>query len=1653
MKTPISFPSFPSLRSASNPLGSACLLLLAIVLLALPAWAGTLSWSGGGSSGNWSDAGNWGFAGTPASGDTLVFPAAQPRLTNTNNLAGLVLAGIRFAGPGGGYTLYGNAFTLTNQVVATNTAGANTINNSITLSVANITVEVASGISLALNGQVSGTVGVTKTGAGTLTYGGSASNPYSGTTRVNAGTLQLNVGGLVACNGPLVIGDGSGVGSPTVRLLQSFELPDAQPITLNLGGLLDLNDFSDTISTSLTFNNSSIVQSGSGILTLPANAIVAVNAGSSTISGNFNVGSGTCLFGGSGNLTISAMVTGAATLAKSGTGYLYLTGANGYSGSTLVQQGILWVQNSLGLGATNNGVVVSNSASLVISGGIAITNKSLTLNGPGVSGFWGALDAENAGTNIWAGPITLNADSTIAPYAATTHLRLIGPISGAGGVEKFANSGGTLYLEGNTANTYAGLTKIVAGTNVLVKVGVGDGAIPHNLQIGDGVNAATVRYASPNQIPNSSIITLNDDCVLDLNNQYDGIGGLEIHGAKVIMGTGFLDIYSPGTITSYSSTNAPAEIYGKLGLMAPTTLKTDTTVPSAAFEYQLQVHASIYGSQPLTVARVGPIPVATLLVASNSFTGPVIVSSGALMAENDYALGATSSGTIVSNGAAIALWGTVHIGNEPLTLYGYLQAGLFTNSWAGPVTFATNAFIHVGNTTNTGLILTGALGGPGGFTKVGPGALTLSGPGANTYAGRTVVSAGLLKLQGGSPTVPGALDIGVPLGEVNSAIVRLGASEQIANNAPVGLFMSGQFDLASYNETIGPLTCASEDTTSFLGGNIIGTGTLTLTDNATNQGWGDVSINCPLSLGGQTRRFECEWGGFDLYGRVSDGGSSAGIVKNGPWALNLFAANTYSGPTTTRWGEIGVFNNQSLGSTANGTFIADYGSLRLYDVDVTGESLTCSNAQVSYVGLNSWNGPVALASDTYFASSVIGPIGGEQLVLNTSVSGPGVLMINGAGEVKLTGLTPNTYTGATRAVGGRLRLSKPAGVIAVPGRLEIGEENDHYHAQVVLDADNQISASAPVSINNSGLLDLNDFSNTLGPLTFTSGHLSTGTGTAFLNGNVVVNLHTNKALIDGKINLPATRTFDIAPGGYYVDLLVNASVSGPGGITKQGLGDMQLHASNSYAGLTLISAGAVALADSFGLGATSSGTVISDGGQLFLLGGAKVGLESLTLSGSGHYNEGALISAQGSNSWAGPVTLAGDTAVSVSGANAFLNLAGPINGTGNLTNMDVSLVYLNETSGTLMLSGAAPNTFSGDVYSPAGTLLLNKTAYNGAIPHGLSIGGTVGLLTANQIDDFANVRISVGGLLDLGTAWDFFDTLQGTGTVNFGNGGFLGVGVNGGSSQFDGPMTGVGYAGGWTLAKYGGGTFTVTGNNTFSAGKTEVMAGKLVVNGTQPQSTVVVDAGATLAGTGIVGNILGDGTIAPGNSPGILTSSNVTLSSSAALNVDLSGPVPGSGYDQLNVNGTVALGNANLRLNMLFVGSTNSVFTFIANDGTDAVTGTFAGLPEGSTVTASNGAKFLITYQGGTGNDVVLKQISLPTEPRFTSVAKQGDGGIQLTGTGMTNLPYTVWASTNLLTANWLNLGTTTANGVGVLQFTDLAATNYPMRFYRLSWP
>src|SRR5205814_1427045 len=143
-------------------------------------------------------------------------------------------------------------------------------------------------------------------------------------------------------------------------------------------------------------------------------------------------------------------------------------------------------------------------------------------------------------------------------------------------------------------------------------------------------------------------------------------------------------------------------------------------------------------------------------------------------------------------------------------------------------------------------------------------------------------------------------------------------------------------------------------------------------------------------------------------------------------------------------------------------------------------------------------------------------------------------------------------------------------------------------------------------------------------------------------------------------------------------------------------------------------------------------------------------------------------------------------------------------------------------------------------------------------------------------------------------------------------GGFLSVGAADTSTTYSGALSGSG-----ELIKVGTGTFTLTGNSPAYRGTTRVSNGTVIVNANQSAAAVVVEAGATLSGTGTVGAITTTGgTVVPGQGPGILNAvGNVAFDSDSSLVVDINGTTPGTKYDQLKVTGAVDLGNVNLVLN------------------------------------------------------------------------------------------------------------------------------------------
>ncbi len=192
-----------------------------------------------------------------------------------------------------------------------------------------------------------------------------------------------------------------------------------------------------------------------------------------------------------------------------------------------------------------------------------------------------------------------------------------------------------------------------------------------------------------------------------------------------------------------------------------------------------------------------------------------------------------------------------------------------------------------------------------------------------------------------------------------------------------------------------------------------------------------------------------------------------------------------------------------------------------------------------------------------------------------------------------------------------------------------------------------------------------------------------------------------------------------------------------------------------------------------------------------------------------------------------------------------------------------------------------------------------------------------------------------------------------------------------------------------TLIKKGSGALILVSNFGFS-GAINVESGFLVVDANLPNAVVTVNSAAgnienygALAGMGTVGaTTVNIGAVTAVNLTtltGVLNiQGNLIVNTNSIVGVLIQGAAPGSGYSQLNVRGTVTLNSALVQLEYLsdFRPAIGSSLTIINNDGTDAVIGTFANLPEGATVNGTSGINYRISYRGGDGNDVVLTRIS-----------------------------------------------------------------------------
>jgi autotransporter-associated beta strand protein len=297
------------------------------------------------------------------------------------------------------------------------------------------------------------------------------------------------------------------------------------------------------------------------------------------------------------------------------------------------------------------------------------------------------------------------------------------------------------------------------------------------------------------------------------------------------------------------------------------------------------------------------------------------------------------------------------------------------------------------------------------------------------------------------------------------------------------------------------------------------------------------------------------------------------------------------------------------------------------------------------------------------------------------------------------------------------------------------------------------------------------------------------------------------------------------------------------------------------------------------------------------------------------------------------------------------------------------------------------NTFTNGLYVNGGRVSLDVA--NAANNNDVTVNA-FGELTSSV--EGSSAPAVIGGLSGTGAVRGNF---QGNNTKNY----YLRIAPASGSYTFDGTI-GNGIAGGLLHISKNGTSTQIFGTNSVGSytGTTTVNAGTLIINGNFSAATgaVSVASGAILGGNGTIGGATTvDGTIAAGNSIGVLSVAGLTLNATSTLDNELgrSGSTPVS--DRVNVTGSVSIASgANLKLT-LYTGLTapvnNDVFFVLSNDGVDAITGVFTKLNNVAT-TLNEGSQFTwnsqdwkITYQANFesssftgGNDIALQVVPEP---------------------------------------------------------------------------
>ncbi len=1009
------------------------------------------------------------------------------------------------------------------------------------------------------------------------------------------------------------------------------------------------------------------------------------------------------------------------------------------------------------------------------------------------------------------------------------------------------------------------------------------------------------------------------------------------------------------------------------------------------------------GANPVAVNVVGY----AAINGANTFTGGCYISQGRVQTGN---LGAYGKGQVFVYEGGEAFLNTGGNFANPFFVYGSGTTEASGGS-TGPgairmnsTSAITNVVTLLGNTR----ISTSSTSGPqinGQITGVGP--LEFC-----TFA----TDASVLVLGNGNTSAPnnwtGNLQIS-SLVASRKVFIKLGTNEQIPDSCTVTMNATdiARFDLNGHSETIDGFISGTGNVANMQVTNS-GAAPSTLTigannfTNATFAGsFSDAGTANNLSIAKVGSGTQTLTGAINAIGNVTVGGGT--LILSGTASLaksaNIVVTNSGTLNVTNLNGQLTTTNNMMLtnGVLAIGATSATATNFVVNNLNLGGAGNTINLSTLPAVG--SYPANIHLIKYTTLNGAfnvAVGPLPPPPAPLvgtyighiTNNVATSTIDLVLTSGPVPVRALTwtgtdannPSFWDVATS-----FNWKDTNGTPTIFNQLDFTTFDDSAPGSTTVSLTTALIPSSVTVSNNSKTYTFTGSGNLNGSWTLNkqgtgllimdNGTVNGFQGTTINGGTVQVGNNDSAGdLGDGSIVNNGTLVFDRTDNPF----TVTNPISGSGGITQSGTGELLLSNNNTFNGPVTITQGVLQVGTATSLGSSNASLTINSGASLDL-NGNNLGSKPIFVRVTGASGTGlGAIDNTGSNVFPAVafVTLLGDTTFGTSGGvggsttkgrwdlraaagdaanptNAMLSTGGhPYNLTitggallgivsatvdTNLANIDIQGGKLDYEGGTTGL-GDPSKTISIEnsafLFLFATSNALNKNILinnGGTVENNNSVNTIVGPITLNtnadasqsfcefQVDGTTTLNLN-GPITGGGTLYKNTGTATGTGTLNLN-----------GLNSFTGPI----------LASAG--TLNINGDSSAVTNSTSLTAGTLNLNGLL-SSAITTSSGTALGGGGTnFGPVDVSGSFLPGgtNTAGTFTIyGGLTLEGSANLDADLSNTnTIGGGNDLVLVVGDVTLNGGTITINpfgLLATGVPYRIINYtgaLVNNGTPSV--------------------------------------------------------------------------------------------------------------------